>query len=128
MNHAVFWVTLSACAVSQTARAVLAVGNRPGGHEPLVQAERRILVDRPGLQGKLAPGVLVPALPAVLVRQEDYVIAPAGGTGHAIGPAACHDVLPATVGVGEAYDRFGSPTFLCGRETRSNPAAKVAGL
>jgi hypothetical protein len=36
-------------------------------------------IDGPGLQGELLFGMLVPALPAVLVRQEDYVLHPQVG-------------------------------------------------
>src|ERR1022692_1799300 len=52
------------------------------------------------LQGELPRGVLIPALPTILTRQEDYVLATAGGALNAIRPAPRYHVLTAVLGVG----------------------------
>ena len=49
------------------AYTVLAIHNLPHCTEPLVQAERGILEDRPGLYGKLAFIVMATALPAIVL-------------------------------------------------------------
>jgi hypothetical protein len=89
-----------------TANAILAVGNQPRSRQPLVQSKGRIFVDRPGLQRELALRMFVPALPAVLLCQKDYIGAPARWAGNSVGPAARHNVLPAVDRIGEEYDGF----------------------
>ena len=89
-----------------TANAVLAVGDQPRCHQPLVQAQRGVFVNRSGLQGELALGMLVPALPAVLVCQKNYIGASASGAGDAIRPAPRYNVLAAVVWVREVFYCF----------------------
>ena len=64
--------------------AVLAVHNLPHGEQPLVQAERGIFEDRSGLGSELPPIVFLAALPAVVLRLEDYAIASATRAGDAV--------------------------------------------
>ncbi len=49
---------------------VLAASNHPHRSQPLIQAERRILEDRPSLDGKLATVVALIALPAIVLLLE----------------------------------------------------------
>src|ERR1022692_4146779 len=81
--------------------------NLPRELVPRSHPERKAdaMVHEPsGLQGELPRGVLIPALPTILTRQEDYVLATAGGALNAIRPAPRYHVLTAVLGVGEVYD------------------------
>src|SRR5258708_5626924 len=46
------------------ANTVLAIGKHPRCHEPLVQRDRRILIDRANLGGELALGMMATAFPS----------------------------------------------------------------
>jgi hypothetical protein len=84
--------------------AILAVGDHPDGREPLVESERRVLKDRPGLQRELPVRVPGLALPTVAGRVEVDGLGPARRAGDAVRPATGHHVLPAVVGAGEVLD------------------------
>jgi hypothetical protein len=71
-----------------TAHAVLAVRHKPRSHKPLVQAERGLLIGRSGFQRELPFRVLVAAPLAVLIHQEDYILASAGRALHAVPASA----------------------------------------
>src|ERR1039458_378365 len=73
--------------------AVLAVHYLPHRHEPLVQAERRILKDGAGLCGELASIVARAALPAVVLLKERHVGASASRALNALRPAARYNVF-----------------------------------
>jgi hypothetical protein len=50
--------------------------------------------------------MLVPALPTVLIGEEDYILASTSGALNAIGPAPRDNVFAAVVGIGEKLDCF----------------------
>jgi hypothetical protein len=79
------------------ADAVLAVHNLPHSEKPLVQAERRILKDRASLGSELSKRVLAAALPAVVLRLEQDVLAATTRTDNAIRPAVRYQVFAAVV-------------------------------
>ena len=99
MNHAVFCVTPRARCNLVGADAVLAVGDHPHGRQPLVQTERRILEDRPGLERELPLRVLGLALPALARLVEVDAVAAAGRARDAVRPAASDQIFQAVVGV-----------------------------
>ena len=70
------------------ANPVLAVHNQPQRGQPLVEAERRVLENRPGLQGELCLRMLAVALPRARGFEIDDMVRAALRTRHlAIGPA-----------------------------------------
>jgi hypothetical protein len=50
--------------------------------------------------------MLVPALPAVLIGQEGYVLAPTGGAFNAVWPVPHYNVFAAVLGFVEKLDYF----------------------
>ena len=85
---------------------VLAIGNHPDGAEPLVQPQRGILENRPGLERELSARMMASALPTTVLGLELRIRAPACRTDHSFRPATRHEILVATVRVGEVDDGF----------------------
>ena len=106
MNHADFWVIADGAVNFVGTDAVLAVHNLPHGHQPLVQTDRGIFHDGSGLQRELGGVVLLAAVPAVVLLQEQDVLAAAARAGDAIRPAARYQILAAVGGIGEVDDGF----------------------
>lgn len=50
--------------------------------------------------------MLIPALPAILIRQEDHVFTSARGTLNAVRPATADYVIMTVLGIGEIENRF----------------------
>ncbi len=84
--------------------AVLAVGDHPDRDEPLVQAERAVLEDRPDLGGELAAGVDRLALPHPAGLDEAHVRGAARRAAHTLGPAKADHRGQRHVGVREVAD------------------------
>jgi hypothetical protein len=89
------------------ANAVLAVGDQPQNGQPLVQTERRVLKDRPGLERELPLGMTGFALPSLARRIEVNGLRTAGRARHAIGPTAGDHVVLTVLESGEKPDGFG---------------------
>ena len=88
------------------ADAVLAIGQKPNGSEPLVGGDRRILHDGADLRGELALWVYALALPLALILQEYNVYAPTGRAGDdAIRPAKADHIGQNIIRVSEMQDR-----------------------
>lgn len=85
---------------------VFAVRYQPCGREPLVETERRFLVDRFGLQRELPFRVSAPAFPSILIREKAYILAPAPGAFDTVRPPTSNHVVPAVDRIGEVYDSF----------------------
>jgi hypothetical protein len=84
---------------------VLAIGQHPEGHHPLVETDRGILENRPNLEGELLlAGVAVPDSPGL---DEGMVLPTAPGAGNdPIRPTQVQSVLESTVRVGEENYRL----------------------
>jgi CheY-like chemotaxis protein len=90
-----------------TADTVLAVGDHPHRHEPLIQSDCRILHDGSDLDGKLALGVVGTALPEPTIRIEFNLVRSARRTDDlAIGPAPEGEIVNAVIGIREVNDCF----------------------
>ena len=88
------------------AHAILAVDDHPHRKEPLVESKRGVFKNGAGLARELTRAVLATALPAVVLRLKENVLAPATRSGDSFGPAVGDKVLTAVVGVGEVEDCF----------------------
>jgi hypothetical protein len=87
------------------ADTVLAVDEQPERGQPLVQAERRILKDRPGLQRELWAGMLHVALPAAHAGEPDHMLGATDRTRHlAVRPAEFREKLAAVLEISEVED------------------------
>lgn len=82
---------------------ILAVGNHPNCHHPLIQTERGVLENCPHLEAELLlAAVALPNLPSL-----DKGVSLGGATGardYAIGKSKIEGVLESTVGIGEEDD------------------------
>jgi hypothetical protein len=78
---------------------VLGVDQEPDRGEPLVEADRRILKDRPEFDAELLATAL--ALPDAASGQERVLIGATAGAGHTIGPAETSQERQAHVRIGE---------------------------
>jgi hypothetical protein len=70
------------------AYAVLAVGDHPDRHQPLIQAKRRVLENGSNLNRELSALMRALTLPLLLLRQKRHVSASARWADNTIGPAA----------------------------------------
>ena len=86
--------------------SIFAVHNLPHGHEPFVQAERRVFKDGPGLCGELAVFVARAALPAIVLLKERNALGAATRAFNAIRPAPRYNVFAAVDRIGEVDDGF----------------------
>ena len=75
--------------------AVLGINNHPHRGKPLIQTDWRILEDGASLKRELWGGVLLSAVPAVILFEEQDVLALAARADHAIRPATGHKVFAA---------------------------------
>src|SRR5690349_9110831 len=91
--------------------AVFAVHYLPHGGKPFVQTNRGILHDGSGFQCELRSLVLGPAMPAVVLFEEENVYTPATRAGDPVRPAPRYEILAAVDGIREVDDRF----LKCGR-------------
>src|SRR6266852_3215078 len=89
-----------------TADTVFAVRKHPRCREPLVQRDRRILVDRSDLDGELALGVMAATLPSTALCIEANLGGSATGTNYTVRPATDSNVVDAVVRIREVDDRF----------------------
>jgi hypothetical protein len=67
--------------------SILTVGQHPNGSQPLVEGDRRILKDSPGLDAELPFGVDALALPFPLIFEEASVLAATSGADDTFGPS-----------------------------------------
>jgi hypothetical protein len=81
---------------------VLAVDHHPQGGQPLVQAERRVLEDRPDLDGELFFASL--ALPQAPSAEEGMLTGATTGAGYPVGPAQVSDESKADIRIREEPD------------------------
>lgn len=89
------------------AKPVLAVRELPHGEQPFIQANRRILEDRPDLDGELSLRVPSLALPEAPGRQETDLVRSTGRTDYfAIFPAPIRQIANAVLWIGEVNDCF----------------------
>jgi hypothetical protein len=84
--------------------AVLTVGNHPGSREPFVQSDRRVLKDRPNLDGELPLGVLGRTLPAPMLRLVMHFSIAATRARYTIWPSPRDQVVNAVLWIGEIHD------------------------
>src|SRR5712692_5939775 len=82
------------------ANAILGINNHPHRGEPLVQRDRGILEDRASLERELWSIVLLAAVPAVVLFEEEDVALAATRADHAIRPATGHKVFAAIDRIG----------------------------
>src|SRR5208282_1375606 len=84
-----------------TANAIFAVGDHPHYRQPLLQAERGILEDRPCLEAELCLRMACLALPETARRNKGNVLTSARWARDAIWPAPDNEKVHAVVSVGE---------------------------
>src|SRR5579862_2303628 len=89
-----------------TANAVLAVDDHPHCGKPLVQPDSGVLEDRASLERELPGGVLLAALPTVVLFEEQHILAAAARTHDAFRPASGDEVLAAVFRLGEVENRL----------------------
>ena len=90
-----------------TANAVLAIGDQPYGHHPLVKAQRGVLKDSSDLHGELPLRVLSGALPNLAISDVPGILPATSRAYHdAIRPTANHQVIQAVFGIGKVKNRF----------------------
>ena len=81
---------------------VLAVGDKPDSHKPLVERQRGILKDGSHLDGELPLRVDTLALPLALILEEHGILTSTSGAGHStVGPAEFDHEFQAVIGVRE---------------------------
>lgn len=83
------------------ANAILGVHDQPHCGKPFVETQRGILEDRPCLQRELRGRVLLAAVPAIVLLQEQHVLAATARANDAIRPATGHKILAAVLRIGE---------------------------
>ena len=86
------------------ANTVLAVDRHPHRSQPFVETDWRVLEDRSSLQRELRSGVLLAAVPAIVLLQEQHVLATAARADNAIRPATGHKIFAAVLRIGEVED------------------------
>src|SRR2546427_11462186 len=86
--------------------SVLAIGEHPCSSEPLVQSDRRILIDGSDFDGELALWVMAAALPQAAIWIELYLFGTAGRADDAFGPASHSKVVNAVIGIREVKNGF----------------------
>src|SRR6202023_3133276 len=89
------------------ANAVLVVDDHPDGRQPFVQAKRRVLEYRSGLQAELWAVVLAVALPHARLFEIDHVVGISARTAYnAVRPAKFHHECATVLEVLEVDNRF----------------------
>jgi hypothetical protein len=87
------------------ANTVLAVGNHPNRHQPLVERQSGVLKDGPDFDGELALGVDTLTLPLTLILEEHHILAATGRADHnPVRPAQLDHEVEAIVRVSEVDD------------------------
>ena len=87
-----------------TANAVFAIGDHPDGHQPLIQAKRRVFKDGSDLDAKLSALVRALALPFALFGEERHIGTSACWADNAVGPATGNQVSKAIIRIREVDD------------------------
>jgi hypothetical protein len=93
------------------ADTVAAIDDHPHCREPLVQAQRTILKNGSGFKCELRSRMLCAAMPAVILFEEQNILASTFGAGDTVWPAASYHIFPAIYRIAEVKNCL----LKCGR-------------